>query len=663
MAGGGVGPAGSDSLVDVVEQVSAAMTTLRKDVQSLIGPDAGSVGEGVSAAEVGTVLVEAYRLMEKLRPAVAVAREFKWKWAKQKQEILDAKTADIDRAMRRECEAETCRTQAATNEELAALSAENRERCSEATQAFAARHGHALCQAVDAWRRETPEADLVRASTVDDAVRDAVARIARWSEEAERQQVQRWEEDLAALVAAVHRSDRELLMSTSSMHSARCGVLKATLAKQDRELGLQYCELQSSVNNEIRDALEDSKAALKAGVRGHHRRAGPAQRHKHHLLAGIAEQRTAMVHEEVEAAAEAHRNDALQQLDDFAAREHEHLFAFHTAMHEVVPELTRDFERDIRQLCEGSQNDALESTLLPDAVRPLGATPGAGLPGRPPLATGPGHHDVEAGGRVAATSTATKHHASTLSFSDSDAEYSLQSDGPTRRRLVSAGSDTPDEVAYLRAKLAAAEAALARGDWGQSWRASVDDFSRDASSVVACATEALEAQKDIFAAAQLAPTDCLEERAAEHVLGFRHELARIRNMKVALSRARANFLREVAQQQHSAMLAYEDEILTAVSKLAKETETLVEIGHALRGGSDMAPVGIVCGAYRRAAIATLPVLAHIWQETDTPLHEQLQWLARIFDRLARTPSLARVLDDHRGAGHGGAAVAARATGS
>merc|ERR1712224_369082 len=78
----------------------------------------------------------------------------------------------------------------------------------------------------------------------------------------------------------------------------------------------------------------------------------------------------------------------------------------------------------------------------------------------------------------------------------------------------------------------------------------------------------------------------------------------------------------------------EDVILPAVSRLAHEVEVIREVCTSSRDGQDQMPVYVIAADWRRALLATYPVLKRLWETAEIPDAEQKHLIRKICMTLA-----------------------------
>jgi len=85
-------------------------------------------------------------------------------------------------------------------------------------------------------------------------------------------------------------------------------------------------------------------------------------------------------------------------------------------------------------------------------------------------------------------------------------------------------------------------------------------------------------------------------------------------------------------EKHSQAL--EDVVLPAVSQLAHEVEVIREVVASSRNGKEKMPVYVIAAAWRRALLASYPVLKRLWETAEIPDAEQKHLVRKICMTLA-----------------------------
>merc|ERR1712151_1068405 len=187
------------------------------------------------------------------------------------------------------------------------------------------------------------------------------------------------------------------------------------------------------------------------------------------------------------------------------------------------------------------------------------------------------------------------------------------------------------------------QAAVMKGDWEQN-RNDLMEVAEAGAEGLQGVESAMEAQVKVLRAPSLGDPQAINNAAArlmkhseDYATTIRNDFVRVRNMKVALCRARAGYAREAQQQHNWEVLEFEDEVLPAISKLAHEAETAVEVGHALKRGVERIPIWVIIGAWRRGIVAAFPILKHMWDGAQIEKAEREKFVSRLFDALLRAP--------------------------
>lgn len=208
-------------------------------------------------------------------------------------------------------------------------------------------------------------------------------------------------------------------------------------------------------------------------------------------------------------------------------------------------------------------------------------------------------------------------------------------------------------VAQLRSQLEAAQAALSKGEWSGDWRHDLAEVVGVGRAALRDGEAALEGQAGVLRS-QAADEDThlfssaftnLAMHAKHYAKTVKDEVMKTRNVKVGLAMRRAAYVKELMQRHEQEAPAAERDALPYVSKLSRETEVVVEVGHALERGLQRFPVAVVSGSWRRAIAAALPLLGKLWDGAGTPLDEQRAFVNKLLAVLAKTPEGVRYLEE------------------
>lgn len=203
------------------------------------------------------------------------------------------------------------------------------------------------------------------------------------------------------------------------------------------------------------------------------------------------------------------------------------------------------------------------------------------------------------------------------------------------------------EVSLLRARLQAAEAALIKGDWNGDWRNDIRDVAAAGDQVMHAAEQALQSQTHLFRTTA-SPVAVAQQEfvqlTGEYQQAVHAELVKMRDTKVALCQARAAQLQEAVVHHDEHIVALEAELLRALSRLAKETEAMMEVGHAVKRGDTQIPVGVVAGAWRRSILTSIPLLQQIWDRQRVPEPERQAVICKLLAVLSHSPSAVESLN-------------------
>eukprot|EP00927_Polykrikos_kofoidii_P071287 TRINITY_DN67575_c0_g1_i1.p1 TRINITY_DN67575_c0_g1~~TRINITY_DN67575_c0_g1_i1.p1 ORF type:complete len:781 (+),score=141.39 TRINITY_DN67575_c0_g1_i1:295-2637(+) len=216
------------------------------------------------------------------------------------------------------------------------------------------------------------------------------------------------------------------------------------------------------------------------------------------------------------------------------------------------------------------------------------------------------------------------------------------------------------EIAQARKRAKELEAAVLGTDRDEL-RKELADLGVTGHGALKGAEAALEAQAKVLRSAGSSHRQSEDEQKAgsqsharlmnftgEYAVNIRQDFARARNMKVALSRARAAAARETQQRHNAEVMEFEDELLPAMSKLAHEAERALEVGYALRRGADRIPIGVISGAWRQTITVSLHIIEHIWRAGELEKSECDDFMANLVDTLLKAPGALQQLQQSRG---------------
>eukprot|EP00929_Paragymnodinium_shiwhaense_P070514 TRINITY_DN35704_c0_g1_i1.p1 TRINITY_DN35704_c0_g1~~TRINITY_DN35704_c0_g1_i1.p1 ORF type:complete len:774 (-),score=255.86 TRINITY_DN35704_c0_g1_i1:66-2387(-) len=733
-----------------IRYITAAAKTLRVRTEHLL--QSFERGEALYEA-VEAVADEIQRLISEIRPSAEIAIEFRKKWERQKQQLVSNRELEIERYLRQESEAVAMRSEAAAEEEVAAIKCEAQLEADRCIEDLTEQHEAAVKTVVEDWRYHVKGSDQVRQKTVDEHTNHAHERFAAWAADEERFLMQGWEDELGKTIAAAHKLDEEAFSAMENMHKARCSVLEATLKRQQKELQdfkRDYQELLADVANKTlalpNETMEnfflDNLATGKPNPGSKMRRplvAPPPPSITQKTLDRMMQRRIAVAKAEAQAASDAHAREAVDKLAEFAMKEQEHLLAFQVAVGKVGPDLAQQLQDRLAQLSSEAQvqHTAMEKAqaeerrraeeaeaarrgrerakgdqrgggsrghgvrlrggeqqttlrtglqLMPGTVQPTSSQgqqmrrPGPerstseydstnGSPMQQSVSEGDElsprpTDDQQSPGEPSYTADSMASHEmlqDDISESDGVAsglledEFELHAHGAMMAEELDREEEMQrmhrrNEIARLCSQLKETQAALTKGDWVA--RAKDLKEVADAATVALKGSEAaLEAQAKVLGQPTLndprginAVSSRFMKVAEDYSSQIQADFVRVRNMKAALSRARASYARDAQQQHNYQVLEFEDEVLPAVSKLAHEAETAIEVGHAIKRGVDRIPICVIAGAWRRTIAASFPVLKHMWEGAHVEKADREKFVVSLFDVLLRAPGATTLLE-------------------
>merc|ERR1719291_1635503 len=326
----------------------------------------------------------------------------------------------------------------------------------------------------------------------------------------------------------------------------------------------------------------------------------------------VAERRMEGALSEAEAAREKQRQRALERLDDAAKYEAKHAIVYKKTATRLGPGLQADLTRQLRQLAE--EVHQRRKAAQADASRRGGR-----------------------GGRGAGPRSPGRRQGSPPQ-SPFASPGSPAGEAPSPEASADAGARTQKmaEAQLLRDS-------LVRGDWGgTNWRLQMSQACEGALASTRGAEAALASQGELLRRGrrQAPEIDALAKPLKEHPDGVASELARVRDARVGLAMARRAGVEEAIGTVQSRTLAAESGLLPAVSRLAAETEAMLEVGRPLALSADAAgrvPAGVVAGAWRRALSATFALL-QLWEQADVPEAQQAAFARRVLAVIAKAES-------------------------
>eukprot|EP00928_Gymnodinium_smaydae_P078596 TRINITY_DN62718_c0_g1_i1.p1 TRINITY_DN62718_c0_g1~~TRINITY_DN62718_c0_g1_i1.p1 ORF type:complete len:703 (-),score=194.80 TRINITY_DN62718_c0_g1_i1:130-2238(-) len=676
-----------------LRELAASAHTLRQRAYHVI--EDHEFGEAVHTDVVDSMLLEARRLIAEIKPTAEVAKDFRGKWEQHKRALVSRRESEIAEHLRQECEAVYRRAEDHTEEELVALSREAHRNEEAATQELAQRLTTPLLdRAVESWRGEVQGGHLVREGPLRDRIRQRVERIATWACEEEDHILRNWEKALGETLAEVNRVDAEAFSAMETMHKARCRLLDETLRGKQKEL-VGYKKLCKEQLNKIGDdfaAPRESEAPCKAATP---KAPPPVQKAYKQVL----KERIAVAEARVRYYCEEQTEEAMAQMDAFAAKERAYMSNHDAAMIKVKAELTAELEARLGDMSEQVVALAEQRQLKQEALRERAEwkltlqQAGARRPTWPREAGHHHHHRQHSpgsphsqssspqspptafGGRTAAASSSSarlsappvRHKASfSIAFGREEPDESEgESDDEDLDEPDEAMLHQEQEILRLRKELQDAQDALLRDDCSE-WRSDLDSVIETGAAALKAKQAAIGAKAKVLrrgsvlsqadSAESPGSTNTLVSPAAltngntfaqdvhdvadTHCKLMHDEFARIRNLKVALSRGRAGRIREAQQLHNWEVLDFEDQILPAVSRLAHEAETAIEVDHALKRGVERIPVAVIASAWKRAFSAVVPIMKHLWDGAGIEEAEREPLVAEIIDALSRAPTVA-----------------------
>lgn len=238
------------------------------------------------------------------------------------------------------------------------------------------------------------------------------------------------------------------------------------------------------------------------------------------------------------------------------------------------------------------------------------------------------------------------------SFDDLDSDDSSQEGSGDFQGAAAGKNQRAQHVAHLRAQLAQAQDALSRGEWSGDWRQDLAEVVGVGRAALRDAEAALEGQAGVLRS-HSADEDTqmfssaftnLAMHAKHYAKTVKEETTKTRNIKAGLAMRRAAHVRELMQRHEQDSPAAERDALPYVSKLSRETEVVIEVGHALERGMHKFPIPVVAGSWRRAIVAALPLLQKLWDGAESSIDEQRAFLSKVLAAISKSPEGERQLE-------------------
>lgn len=207
------------------------------------------------------------------------------------------------------------------------------------------------------------------------------------------------------------------------------------------------------------------------------------------------------------------------------------------------------------------------------------------------------------------------------------------------------------EIVEVRNKVKETRAALRRGDWNGSWRESMVKAAELGQQTLKSMESALKTQAvhlrkshetgEIEGKATMAS---IVKSTQEQRRSIEQEFGRVRDAKVGLSRSRNAYVKEAIENIDVQARRVEAELFPLITSLAREAETVLELGHAHKRGEERLPAGVIAGAWRRSLAALFPVLLHLWEGAAVSEAQKQAVTRRIFALITRADAGRQALE-------------------
>lgn len=577
-----------------IEHMQASAAALRVKVDALLAADVAPKDV------VDATLSEMRAMLADMKPLAAVSAEFRSRWRKQKTSLLDKRKAEVEGHLRAASNAQIVRMEAEAEDQVEAMHQDFKDRQKSAVEKIHKGHDAVLRSVVEDWLGEVRYADSVRNTMIDGTIQEAINRIKDWALQEETRIMDIWEAELGNMMSAVHTLDDQEIQAMEDSRFTRCRLAESAIERQQQEL----VDFRQSLQDPI--AIASKKIVNRANPdESKIDRGGSLQSKK-------AARSKVVAKKEVEMASQLHVESAVKYLDEAAALEKARIAAYNTAMQDLSTEFAEQLQDSLAKETEAAASKGAK--IFETAVAQ--STP-SGLPasfntqrqqaGQAPVAQGP---PIPQNG----------------SFSDDD--------DPTGANALQM------EIYNLRERARSMMAQVGRGDWRKDVlevaEGAIDGLRRTECALAAGPMQQNNGRtqrnpKDVRAA-----LDTHTRTFSDQVL---KEVTRMRNVKVALSCARSNHVREAMQQYELNSHEIEDAVMPAVSKLAHEVEVIRELHNASKLGVEKMPVYIIAACWRRALLAAYPALKTLWDSANITDSERKTFIRKISMHLAVEPSI------------------------
>merc|ERR1711972_895496 len=96
-------------------------------------------------------------------------------------------------------------------------------------------------------------------------------------------------------------------------------------------------------------------------------------------------------------------------------------------------------------------------------------------------------------------------------------------------------------------------------------------------------------------------------------------------------------MQELTQHYEDLVLESEGAVFPGISRLAKDLEAVLEVGHALRHGAERLPKQSIAGPWRSTIKTSLQILQRLWDGAGVPEADKKMFVEHLAALLARHP--------------------------
>lgn len=639
-----------------VQFVSASTSALRRRVDGLREKSRRTGDVSGQGEDIDTATREVRNLMMQLKPLAAVAGEFKVKWERQKAQLMSHRESEIEAYLRREDEATSERSRAAAQEEMAAISFNSEMRSAQISTSLNNEHRPTLQKVVDHWRLKNPSADQVGPSAVTKAVNEKLRRVGAWATEEEHVFMDSWLKELTHVLTTAHNMDELAMGDMEDTQQARRHVLDVEVRRQKGELGRARDDLQ--------ERLAAMAEELQSPPQTSDRRTGAQKAHESTAIARAAKNRLAKAKSEAMAAMDAHIGNAVHDFEQATLAEQLRTANFVDAMEMAAPKLKERLHDELEQLATAAQvavqaREAREAKQRAAKEKALAAKSNGvsrmSSPSRSPQRSGNVTPVQGRPGSPTGTPGSPSRGRRPTADDDDAASVDLENEGMTAdQRETLAKRAHEQQVKALRKNLRVVQTSLANGDWNGDWRHDIAEVAEIGQATRRTAESALERQAAVLRGEDAKNQDSMamrnalgqiQQHADTHAARVRTEFTRMSNAKVALARSRAAHMQELTHHYETLVLESEGAIFPGISRLAKDLEAVLEVGHALRHGAERLPKQSIAGPWRSTIKTSLQILQRLWDGAEVPEADRKVFVENLAALLGRHPLAESMFQD------------------